>query len=533
MPQSEVLDSAPLLDKLINILGPEGVSKDEASRQFYSQDLSFLPRAVPAAVIIPKTVEELAQAVGASTAAGYAVVPRGGGMSYTGGYLPTTPRSILVDTRKINRIVEINEKDMYVSVETGCTWKALNEALAPLGLRTPYFGPLSGAYATVGGTLSQNSLFFGSGIYGTVADSVIGFKVVLADGSIMTTGSGAHKHSNPFWRHFGPDMTGIFTADCGAFGIKAVVVLRLIRAPKATEFLSFKFETEADMVAAQTELSRAGVASECYGFDPCYHQRFEKQGMTFEEGISVVGKVARKGGLRGIGSALKMAAGGKKILRNIRYSVHMTLDGATELIAEENARLAREICAAHNGVEMTNTIPTVFRAAPFGGVRTLILGPEGELWISIHGFFPLSNALDAVRATEAFMKEKAAEMAKWNVEYTFLTAFAGSQFVIEPMFYWADALGDFRLSLIEPEFQERWKDNPEALERREFVLGLRRELRDRFDRLGGLHLQLGKYYPYLDHMNNPELVDLIKSIKSRLDPNNLMNPGALGLGVAD
>lgn len=72
--------------------------------------------------------------------------------------------------RRMNRVVEINTDEMNVIVEAGCTWKALHEALAPLGVQTPYWGPLSGAYATVGGALSQNSLFHGSGVGGTAAE---------------------------------------------------------------------------------------------------------------------------------------------------------------------------------------------------------------------------------------------------------------------------------------------------------------------------------------------------------------------------
>lgn len=96
---------------------------------------------------------------------------------------------------------------------------------------------------------------------------MIGLKVVLVEGSVLTTGSWAHKNSSPFWRHFGPDITGMFTADTGAFGLKAVAALRLVAAPKATGYLSYKFETLEAMLKAQVRIARLGIASECYGFD--------------------------------------------------------------------------------------------------------------------------------------------------------------------------------------------------------------------------------------------------------------------------
>jgi D-lactate dehydrogenase (cytochrome) len=101
--------------------------------------------------------------------------------------------------------------------------------------------------------------------------------------------------------------------------------------------------------------------------------------------------------------------------------------------------------------------------------------------------------------------------------------------VIEPSFYWHDELGEFRLSLIEPEFADQWKSIPADLEKRQVALQLRDELRDLFDGLGGLHLQIGKYYPYMEIMNNAALPAVIEGMKSVVDPLRLMNPGALGL----
>jgi D-lactate dehydrogenase (cytochrome) len=518
-----------LILQLRQILGPDHVATDIETRTFYSTDLSWRDRAVAAAVIRPGSTEELARAVGAATHAGFAVVPRGGGMSYTSGYTPEREASVLLDMRRMNRVLEVNTQDMFVRVEAGCTWKDLHEALAPHGVRTPYWGPLSGAYATVGGALSQNSLFHGSGTGGTAAESLLGLEVVLADGTILRTGSGAHRNSNGFWRHFGPDITGLFTADTGAFGVKAVATLRLVTNPAHTGYLSYKFDTLEAMLKAQVRIARLGIASECYGFDPYYNSGFEKQGITFEEGLSIVGKIARKGGLKGLKAAAKVALGGKKILKDVPYSLHMTLDGLTERVAAEHTDLAADICAEEGGTEMANSIPTVFRGAPFGGVRTILLGSDGEIWIPVHGYFPLSKAIPAAKATEAFLAERRALMDEWGIKTSYLTCFSGPEFVIEPSFYWHDQLGDFRLSLIEPEFAEKWKDIPANEARRAVALKLRDELRDLFDSLGGLHLQIGKYYPYRDIMNNEGLARVVEGLKAVVDPEGAMNPGALGL----
>ena len=144
--------------------------------------------------------------------------------------------------RYCNKIIEINQEDMYVNVEAGVTWKQLNETLEPLGLRTPFWGTGSGLFATVGGGLSQNAINYGSGRYGTVAESVISLKVILANGSELRTGSwGTDDNPSPFNRYYGPDLTGLFLADSGALAVKAEASLQLIPRPKETRFLAFSF----------------------------------------------------------------------------------------------------------------------------------------------------------------------------------------------------------------------------------------------------------------------------------------------------
>ena len=178
---------------------------------------------------------------------------------------------IVIDARKLDRVLEINAPDRYITAEAGCTWAKLNEALEGTGLRTPYWGPLSGINATVGGALSQNSAFFGSALHGTVADSVLGVTVVLADGSIVTTGSGGRANTLPFTREGGPDMTGLFLGDNGAFGLKLAATIRLLPLPESQAFLSFGFPTIQAMGEAQVDMARARLVAEAWDEDaaPC------------------------------------------------------------------------------------------------------------------------------------------------------------------------------------------------------------------------------------------------------------------------
>ena len=211
---------------------------DASELEYYATDV--YSRGQPLlAVLRPNDAQQLATAVKQLTDAGVAVIARGGGMSYTSGYTAAQSPSVLVDTSSLDSIVEINLEDAYVVVEAGVTWRALKDALDAKGVRTPYFGPMSGSHATVGGGMSQGAVFHGTARYGCSADVVLGLQVVTANGEILTTGSAAAANTTPFFRWYGPDLTGLFLGDCGLLGIKTRIVLKLIPKHTHIDYLSW------------------------------------------------------------------------------------------------------------------------------------------------------------------------------------------------------------------------------------------------------------------------------------------------------
>ena len=229
--------------ELIGILGAANVRDDEVSLKLHSEDVWSAGAKTAALIAVPQSLDQVSQVMIAAHKAGFEVAPRGAGMSYTSGYLPVTDRTLSLDLTAMDRILTISAEDMTVTVEAGCSWAALHAALSPLGLRTPFWGAMSGLISTIGGGISQNNAMFGSGHYGTSSESVIALTVVLADGRILKTGARGIDGDTPFYRHFGPDLAGLFAGDCGAFGIKAEITLRLIRAPAHEDYASFSFKT--------------------------------------------------------------------------------------------------------------------------------------------------------------------------------------------------------------------------------------------------------------------------------------------------
>lgn len=507
------------------------VLDDVAEREFHASDV-FSQGATPALVVAPDSAPAVQDVVRACTTHGFAVFPRGAGLSYTGGFLPTTERSIVLDTSRLDRIVEINVEDMYVTVEVGCTWKRLDEALEPLGLRTPYFGPMSGFRSTVGGALSQGSVFLGSTQYGTTADSVLSLDVVTADGTLLSTGSAAGAtRPSPFFRHFGPDLTGLFLHDAGALGVKVRATLQLIPRPPVSRHASFSYGTADSFLAAVAAISRSGLAAECFGTDPYVNsRRIHEQNLGKDLGYLKAVAGSGKSLLEGVGAAVRMAWKGRRSLGGESFVVHVNLDAGSDAAADDGLRRIREL-AMLGGREIEATVPRSIRSLPFVYPNDL-LGDRGERWVPTHCLAPHSRALEVVRAMERHFEEHERVLERHGIEWGYLVfAVSLRATLIEPLFYWPDARTPYHERQIEPAHLARLPahaPNPAATAA---VVALRRGLIDLFGRLGCAHLQIGKAYPFLDS-RRPEYATLLRQVKAALDPGQLMNPGALGLADA-
>lgn len=517
-----------LIARLCAIVGQDDVLVDADSRSFYSQDVySTGPMAL--AVVRPDSTAELAAAVAAVTAAGLAAVPRGGGMSYTSGYVPAEHDSVMFDLSRMNRVLEINEQDMYVRVECGCTWKELHKALEGTGLRTPYWGTLSGIRATVGGGLSQNSIFWGSGRFGSAADTVIGLEVVLADGSVVHTGAGAQRNAGPFFRHYGPDLTGLFTCDTGALGFKAVASLRLIPQMDHREYASFNFQDYPGLVQAISAISRRGLAMEMFAFDPYLQsQRLRRESLAKD--LKALGGVMKSSGsvVGALREGAKVAMAGRRYMDDVRWSLHITVEESTAAGASAAMAEVQAVCGQHGGAPIENTIPKIMRANPFTPLNN-VLGPDGERWAPIHVVIAHSRAAGLMDAIEALVAERRAALDAQGIGFGYLLASIGyNGFVIEPVFFWPDELRALHLDTIEPWLAARLpRPQPNPASRAE-VERLRADLMHLFSEHGGVHMQIGKAYPYRDGLRE-ESFRVVEAIKQALDPQGRINPGALGL----
>ena len=525
-----VTDAEAMLQRLRRLLGEEGVDTRLASRELASSDV-YGRGETCAAVIRPADAQALARAVRILTDSGCHVIPRGAGLTYTGAYLPVSGNSVVVDVSRLNRILDLSPEDMTITVEAGVTWQQIHEAVQPLGLRLPFFGTFSGARATVGGGLSNGALFFGTARHGMAADCVLGLGVVLADGTLLSTGQTAFRNATrSFYRSCGPDLTGLFLHDSGALGIKVQATFRLMETPAAHGFASFAFTDVAAAARALSAVARAGVAEDAYVFDPATTES-NLAGTSLRQGLATLLAVARaeRGWLRGSLAALRMALVGRRVLPAGAWSLHVACAGRSRAAVQADVARCRQIARESGGSEVADSVPRAVRAAPFPALNG-VLGPTGDRWAALNCKVPHSEALDMIAAVDALLAPWQARMAEHGITTTrLLIAISSHAFSVEPVLRWRDEWLPIHRSSPEPEHLATLQEPEPAPEARAMVDEIRAELVAMFAEKGAASNQLGKTYPYLSALQ-PPAAELVSGLKALVDPEGLMNPGALGLG---
>ena len=516
-----------LLSRLESLLGREQVLTDAEERRFYSTDI-YKSGELPLAVVRPQSTADVAQVVQLAVAEGVALVPRGGGASYTDGYTPSEAGSISLDTSRMNRILEINERDMYVVVQVGVTWATLNDALAAKGLRTPFFGPFSGLAATVGGSLSQNSVTWGTGVFGISGETTLGVEVVLGTGDVIRTGSWGAANSVPFLRAYGPDLTGLFMGDCGALGIKTVVALRLMPRNTHVMGLSFGFKDFGSMAAGLEAAAKQGLNLTNFGLDPALQQGQlgKADAATALQSALAVWKTSR-GVLDGVRQLLKMALAGRGFLKGAVFSAHWIVDGIDDPSCRAAVARLRSALQPH-GAEVPATVPTVANAMPFMPLYN-VRSPLGERWVPVHGILPFSRVEGFRAELSEYYAQHAADMKRLKIRSGAMFMTVGTNgFLYEPVFYWEDGYNITQERLLPAGYQAtlpKFADNPEG---RALVDRMKNGIADIFQRHGATHMQIGKFYPYM-RGRDPHTAKLIRDLKALVDPKRRLNPGALGL----
>jgi len=441
------------------------VSTAAAVRGHHSHGESWHAPADPDAVVFPETTAEVSAVVRACAAHGAPVIPFGIGSSLEG-HVNAIHGGVSIDLTRMTQVLRLSADDMDVTVEAGLTHKKLNDHLKNTGLM---FMVDPGADATIGGMTATRASGTAAVRYGTMRETVLGLTVVLADGTVITTGGRARKSSS------GYDLTRLFVGSEGTLGVITEVTLRLYGRPEAVSTAVCGFQSMAGAATTVIETIQLGVPV----------ARIE---IIDEAQLAIVNRFSKTSFPE---------------VPTLFFEFH----GPSEAVVAEHARIVREVADGHGATSFTWTTSPEERAKLWEArhnvlYATIASRPGAKAWTS-DICVPIAHLAECIVETQADLK--------------------ASNLVAPLVGHAGD--GNFHLIfMLDP-------DDPEELARVAAANHRLVERALKFGgTCSGEHgVGFGKL-KYLEQEHGASL-EVMRAIKRALDPANRMNPGKLVPGV--
>ena len=419
----------------------------------------------PSCGVWAETAEQVSEILKLANREKMPVIPRGAGTGLSGMAVPAKG-GIVLDLSRMNKILKISIEDRLALVEPGVIYEEFEKALLPYGFFFPP-DPASGTVCTLGGNVATNAGGLRAAKYGTTRDYVLGLQVVLPDGRIMKTGSLTMKSVS------GYDLTRLFVGSEGTLGVVTEITLKINPQPTATSTAMATFDDVEDAGRAVSEIMHSGI----------------------------------------IPSALEIL--GRETLEAINQNTDLNLpeadamllvetDGYTEVETEYELKKVIEIFKKKNAQEIKKA-KTEEEAAELWKARKsayAVLARIKTHFVLEDVTVPMSNVAPMLKGIEKIAEKHGLQIA------TFGHAGDGN---LHPQILYDG---------YDPDQVKRMEAASADLFKLSIELG---------GTLTGEHgIGLSKA-PFMTLEHDPVAMDVMRSLKSLLDPNNILNPGKMAL----
>jgi glycolate oxidase len=238
------------ITKLKDIVGDENVTDNKADLYVYGSDASVHSK-LPDAIVRPHTTKEIQKILRYANTHKIPVTARGAGSGMSGQTVPLAG-GIILDMKRMDKIIEICPEDVLCKVQPGVINDELNRILKPYGFFFPPT-PSSGRICTIGGMIGTNASGVRSVKYGATRDAVVGMNVVLANGDLVHLGSNTRVDSS------GYQLARLMVGSEGTLGIVVEATLQISPLPKYRSMGIANFKTLHDAGKMISETISSGI----------------------------------------------------------------------------------------------------------------------------------------------------------------------------------------------------------------------------------------------------------------------------------
>jgi len=471
---------------LENIVGKENISTAKPICEAYvTKGIMEIKSNAPTIVVRPQTVEEIQKILQLANEKKIPVVPHSGGLS-GGEATPTKEGEILIDLRRMNKIIEVDVDSRYMVVEPGVTsaqaWKYMQENYPQYRPGIPDGAPPS---ATIIGDHLDRGFHFLATRYGPAADDVLGLEVVLPTGEVVRTGACALPTAKWFYRWmFGPDLTGLFLGSQGTLGIVTKMAVKIFPMPRYRDVIAFGATNWKYLIDPCLDVLKMEIVDLAQGGN--YHLA------TCRRAKYKWPPIQKPEELPEVWMNFELGAQSQEELKNIKGRIREVLEKYQAVFGEQNF------------FEWKLDDKSIFaRLTKPNRISVPYAGHKGGGLLFITWYTPWKTSGEFCEKAEKLMEK-----------YRF-----------SPV-VWLAAVDHGRQALVMPIvlFDPKSKEDYEALN----ILDA--EMTEEFLKMGGI-----PYRPNAD-IHAPNVMkqtigyyELLRRIKEKLDPNNIMHPGRLAL----
>ncbi|MEA3491538.1 MAG: FAD-linked oxidase C-terminal domain-containing protein [Campylobacterota bacterium] len=448
------------------IVGAENLYSDKAHLIAYSYDATRT-HFEPDAVIFPRHEEDVSKILQYCNQNHIIITPRGAGSGFTGGALPANGGIILAMEKHMNKILEIDFQNMVAVVEPGVINMDLQKAVEEVGLFYPP-DPASEEYCTLGGNVSENAGGMRAAKYGITKDYVMAMRAVRANGDIIRAGKRTIKDVA------GYNISGILTASEGTLAVITEITLKLIPKPKFTKAYMGIFPSVENAMNAVFKSLAAGA---------------NPVAMEFLDSLVV--------------QALKEKLG-----------IELPEDAGALLIGDVDGNVAQEVDF------QLDILQTSFRE---NGAQDFVIAEDSKardkLWYARRNASPSITIFGSKKLNEDISVPRSMLPEALNRIYAI-----GDKYGFKVPCFGHAGDGNIHVNImVDGANPKELEDGHRAIEE------IFRLVVDMGGTLSGEHGIGTSKAPFMHIAFSEEEIQLFRDIKQAFDPNNILNPGKMGL----